>query len=335
VPELRTARTHCQRIVTAAEPGAAAEVTNCLGRTLFVDPQDRRGRRLIDSAGDANPHSMTMWRDLLLTRPWDLVVDVGANYGEMLLGAHLPKNAEVVAFEPNENVLPHLRRSVTAAGLPVEVRTSAVSDHRGHGVLLQDRDWSGMSHLSTEPSADASHSLAEQVCSTTTLDHEFFGSAHRTACIKIDIEGHEEPAIAGALAWLDSLDEHALMIEIMHLTPLQISSMSIRWCMYLRHLRTGRLVRIASCDEATVHELVTGGVFYGQDAIFSATPLAIAGAAEVEERESLLAVIRALDEQIDQAREALSESVAQLEQIQASRSWRFPSALRKLGRGSH
>ncbi len=46
------------------------------------------------------------------------------------------------------------------------------------------------------------------------------------------------------------------MIEIMHLTPLQISSMSIRWCMYSCHLRTGRLVRIVSRDEATVHELL-------------------------------------------------------------------------------
>jgi len=32
-----------------------------------------------------------MWQSLLAERPWTNVIDVGANYGEMLVGVELPR----------------------------------------------------------------------------------------------------------------------------------------------------------------------------------------------------------------------------------------------------
>jgi hypothetical protein len=46
-----------------------------------------------------------MWRSLLAERPWTHVIDVGANYGEMLVGVELPRAATVIALEPNPFVI--------------------------------------------------------------------------------------------------------------------------------------------------------------------------------------------------------------------------------------
>lgn len=305
-----------------------ASVTNVLGRTVYVDPTDRRGRHLRDHGADANPHSMTMWRDALVMRPWDLVVDVGANYGEMLLGAALPPGATIIAYEPNERVLPFLRRSLQAAGLSVDLRQAAVSDHVGTATLMQDIDWSGMSHLQGHTSADDDHPHTSQTCETTTLDVDLADAGFRSACIKLDVEGHEEQALAGAQKWLESLDSCALLVEVLHMSDDQVQALSQRWCMYMRHLRTGRLIRVPDGGPA-VQELLTSGILYPQDALLMSSPLTVDLDPVEEQRHDLLEVIKALDGEIDQLRVHASESASTIEAMQSSRSWRLTAPLRR------
>ena len=303
-------------------------VANALGRRVFVDPRDERGLRLLESGADANPHSMTMWRDLLASQTWDIVVDVGANYGEMTLGAATPQESTVVAFEPSERVLPYLRRSLDAAGVPVDVRALAVSDRGGDATLLLDSQWSGMSHLSGVQASDSTHPVTEQTCRTTTLDAEFAGGGFRTACIKIDIEGHEAAALAGATRWFEELDDCAVMIEVLHMDTQTLVDLSRSWRLYLRHLRTGRSVRIDGLDPQSLEALKVSGSFYLQDAILRKSAPGDDGAAE--ERQSLLDVLTALDTEIDREREAVVATTARLEQVLASRSWRLTGPVRKL-----
>jgi hypothetical protein len=42
-----------------------------------------------------------MWRSLVEERDWTRIVDVGANYGEMPIGAGLPDSAKIIAIEPS------------------------------------------------------------------------------------------------------------------------------------------------------------------------------------------------------------------------------------------
>ena len=53
---------------------------------------------------------------LLAERPWTHVIDVGANYGEMLVGVELPQAATVIALEPNPFVIPYLTRTPAGIG---------------------------------------------------------------------------------------------------------------------------------------------------------------------------------------------------------------------------
>ena len=101
------------------------------GRTMFLHPSDARGAALWANAGNVNPASMALWQALLRLHPWSVVLDVGANHGEMLLFPDLPAGARVVAFEPNPDLAPLLRRSLAESGVPAEVVQSAVGPPTG------------------------------------------------------------------------------------------------------------------------------------------------------------------------------------------------------------
>src|SRR5690554_2397290 len=137
---------------------------------------------------------MTLWRILVGSRPWETIIDVGANYGEMLLGVDLPDDARIVAFEPIESVRELLRRSISEAGLDVDLESFAVSDRVGQAEFTFDATWSGKSSLET---SDPDDELVSQTVETTTLDEYFEGRELGATCVKIDVEGHEASVLRG------------------------------------------------------------------------------------------------------------------------------------------
>ena len=94
----------------------ASNNSNWLSYGLFTDPEK-----------SYEPHVQRVLKALI--RPEDTVVDVGANIGlHTLLMSRLAKR--VIAFEPNTQILPLLRRTV--AELPnVELHECAVCDYSG------------------------------------------------------------------------------------------------------------------------------------------------------------------------------------------------------------
>jgi hypothetical protein len=93
-------------------------LTTAAGRTIYFDRADRRGADLAGSLGVLAPFSLTLWNIALRLHRWDLVVDVGANYGEMLVSVELPAASSLVAFEPNPRVLPYLKRTLSELADP-------------------------------------------------------------------------------------------------------------------------------------------------------------------------------------------------------------------------
>ena len=83
-------------------------VANNLGNRIYYDPTDTRGLHLANAHGNLNQLSLELWNKALALQPWDLVVDVGCNYGEMIVGAKMPEMAQLIAFEPSPRVLPYL-----------------------------------------------------------------------------------------------------------------------------------------------------------------------------------------------------------------------------------
>lgn len=247
-------------------------VVNARGRCIYLDPRDPRAVVLKERDGDLNPHSLRLWQDLLRSRRWDLVVDVGANYGEMLLGADLPKHATVLAFEPDERVADLLARSLSEAGLAVDLRRAAVSDAVGERAFLRDESWSGLSRLLPAGPAGGEEVGGVAVgpttlVPTTTLDEALGPLGARRACFKVDVEGAEDQVLAGGRHIFPRLQEVAIHIEILHRTPEEIAAWTETWRVYLFDVRTHALIRVDGGAVERLAELLEQPWIYRQDAV--------------------------------------------------------------------
>ncbi len=255
----------CQHLPVIAD---AEVVVNARGNRIHLDPTDERAAVLRARGGDLNPASLRLWQQLLSSKPWDLVVDVGANYGEMLLGAVLPEHAVVIAFEPNERIADHLERSLRDAGMAVEVQRVALAEEVGSGPFVVDATWSGSSRL-VDDSAPSNGRVP-----TTTLDEAIGHLWSRRACIKIDVEGAEDRVLAGGRHVFPRLDDLAIHIEILHRTPDEVAAWTDAWRVYLYDLRTATLVRVDGGRADQVAELLEQPWIYRQDAVLRRMPAA-------------------------------------------------------------
>ncbi|MEM1315906.1 MAG: FkbM family methyltransferase, partial [Pseudomonadota bacterium] len=122
---------------------------------------------------------------------------------------------QVEAFEPVARTRAKLARNVALNGLEARVRLHplAVSDAEGRAEIAIDPRSSGLSTLSASgaEAARRDFSTVEEV-RTAPLD-ALFQPRGETLAIKIDVEGHEPRALAGAATLLAENDGLA-MVEI-------------------------------------------------------------------------------------------------------------------------
>lgn len=195
---------------------------------FHVSPSDIRGRQLQLHDGDLNPPTLQIWRRLVSEYAWTHIVDVGANYGEMLVGVQLPEDTKIIAFEPNPLIAPYLEWNLAQRGVGAEVVQIAVSDHVGEAQLVVDRSWSGLSRLDDQ-GADSDPSRETVISVPTTTVSAFLGEAAALAkmslLIKVDVEGHEAKVLVGVLELLDQLENFAALVEVLHVPPTDLAWM--------------------------------------------------------------------------------------------------------------
>lgn len=240
------------------------------GRRIYFDPSDQRGHRLAASGGDFNPPARHIWQTLLAERPWTHVIDVGANYGEMLLGVTLPPAAHVVAIEPSPFVLHYLHRSLREAGLAVEVIEKAASARSGTAILSADRDWSGNSSLNGAMPEAAGHAVENVAVETLTLasllkNRGTPGSMR--LLLKVDVETHEIAVLQGLEDAIDRLEEFAAMIEINHLDVADLAWLLAHFEIELLDTRTLRLVSAGTITVSGLLDVRDRSDFYWHDAV--------------------------------------------------------------------
>lgn len=234
------------------------------GLRFAVDPSDGRGRELIASAGGFNVLSMRIFQALLARRRWDLILDVGANYGEMIAAVPSTYEGQVIAFEPNTRLHPYLRRTAELNGVDVTIRPEAVGRTDGHAQFVVDSAWTGKSSLHGVPDASAADLVDVDVVS---LDSVFRGAQPATALVKIDVEGAESEVLTGGAEFFTRLDDCAVQIEILHMAADEIATIAGRWKMYLLSRTTLAPVRLPGNDAALAAQYINSHRFYQNDAV--------------------------------------------------------------------
>jgi FkbM family methyltransferase len=247
---------------------------------FHVDASDKRGRDLLLSGGDLSPPSLAIWRRLLSERPWTHVLDIGANYGEMLLNVTLPPSARVLAFEPNPRISTYLEWNLAEAGIPAEIIRSAVSNRIGKATLRVDHDWSGHTSLASTPGDADTQALEFMTVPTTTISAVLADSMGPGlhVLIKIDVEGHEVPVLEGAMQVLDGFAGFAAMAELSHLSPQDREWILDRFDVELLDQWTNRLVRLNPATPERLSAILVKGKskrLYIQDVVLRRKPPAI------------------------------------------------------------
>ena len=225
------------------------------GVAIFADPGDRRGVRLVETGGDVNPGSLRLWRHLVGSRAWSVIIDVGANYGEMLVGAELPAEASVLAFEPNEQLHPYLRRTFAQAGLAMAEPASG-GDRRPHGHDDARRGRRVVGHvLAVDAGATGRRALDPP---RRPGDDSGRGARRRARqhCAKVDVEGWEPQVVAGATRSLSWTEPWALMLEVLHVPRLFLAGLAQRFPLLALDLRTDRFVRLPGGNGMLLDDLL-------------------------------------------------------------------------------
>ncbi len=251
-------------------PRAASFATSGTGRRLYVDPHDERAQELLRSGASMNAGSRQLWGAVLALRDWDVVVDVGANYGEMTLGVPVPASARIVCFEPNPRVVPHLRRSVGESGIDVDLREVAVGAREGEADFVVDTVWSGRSGLADVRRTDADHHVETVTVPVVPLDAELRLTDADSVCVKVDVEGGELDVLEGARRLVTSSRPWAVMVEVLHLDLFEKAELASAYTMRVMDRRTGDLLVVPPASPQRVSELLGSGWVHGQDAVLTA-----------------------------------------------------------------
>jgi FkbM family methyltransferase len=148
----------------------------------------------------------------------DVVLDVGSHTGfYALLAARRRPEARVIAVEPDSYNVAALRENIRAAGAPVELVAKAASDRSGRAVFHQNLGTVGSSLVERRGTGPIRVVEAE----TTTLDEVVGRDPPGAVLLKLDVEGAECLALAGAERTLRSASAATAIVE---LNPLALAA---------------------------------------------------------------------------------------------------------------
>lgn len=153
----------------------------------------------------------------LLTKPGDVVLDIGANFGlfTRFLSESVGDRGRVYAFEPTEDMYVVLAHNCTSLGLKnVRSFRTALSDRCGSSHMhIPQREDGSLNHYEASLAAEGGSGRTVVVETCTLDDFCRQQELERIDFIKCDVEGHELEVLAGARR---TLRQHrpTLLIEV-------------------------------------------------------------------------------------------------------------------------
>ena len=239
--------------------GGISLVRNDVGRAIYLDKADPQAYRVLIRRGRLDRPAIALWRVLVRCLAPTVVLDVGCNYGEVVLSASYPPDCRVHCVEANGRVARYLARSLWH-GLPrAELVVAAADRDAGHRFFVPSPSASGLGRV-----CDAPQPGGWQVASVRCDDLVRVGSADRLV-FKIDVEGNEPRVLAGLSASMRTAAAAAGIVEFFHLDRAQKHELGAEHAVYA-----------AGLDGTLLHRLDGSAI----DAIFPAPGVVTPGYAK-------------------------------------------------------
>jgi len=183
------------------------------GNVIHVDPHDVRGWEIVRVLGRGHqPALIDLWRRSVVEMGPALIVDVGANYGEMVLSGSYPPGCDVLAVEPNPAVAALLRTSLGTHPDRdrIELWECLLSDTDGGTAVLHiDPRWSGSASASPHSDRQVEVTVGVRTLDSILLDRP----RSDRVVLKIDAEGWEAQVLAGMTGVLGAATSLVAIIE--------------------------------------------------------------------------------------------------------------------------
>lgn len=78
---------------------------------IFVDRRESRGRSVLLCNAQGQPNLKALWHQAITQIKPEVVLDIGANYGEFVFGERYPSAIKVLSVEANSALAPYLKKS--------------------------------------------------------------------------------------------------------------------------------------------------------------------------------------------------------------------------------
>lgn len=184
-------------------------------------------RPLTDTVAETDPAYEARLHDWVTEAPEGVFIDIGASVG---LYAKLAENegsaTAVWALEPNPSVYPLLVKNISANQLNAEPVHAAASQRAGSLELAPNTV-----HTKSSATCGGSGVTVPTVSvDDFTVEHDI--DPGNIGCIKIDVDGHELPALEGMQRTLRSLQPGArVFLEVWNMADTTEKTLAfVKWC---------------------------------------------------------------------------------------------------------
>lgn len=147
---------------------------------------------------------------LHLTRDDDCFIDAGANVGVFTVLACAARGARGLAFEPGEEAFKRLSRNITLNNLSERVELFNVAVGNENGTVKFVTGKNATNHVA----ADSQESQARATITVPIRKLDSVIDSQHPTILKIDVEGFEAPAIAGASRILADPALNVIIVEL-------------------------------------------------------------------------------------------------------------------------
>jgi FkbM family methyltransferase len=182
-------------------------------RVVFVGPNQQNMDEFSDAyykacgfvLAESFIYTTTILPGWLRPRPGDVCLDLGANIGTVtfLMSAMVGNNGKVYAFEPIYHDVAGINMANNAQFDNWVVLPNAVSDTTGQSIEIEESDFFLDSSICHRENTNGYYMRKHKVATITIDDFVEKHALPRIDFVKIDIEGAEDLAIAGARRTLE------------------------------------------------------------------------------------------------------------------------------------